>query len=339
MTARWRRRLVGGLGLAGLATAVALRRWKRDRLDALAAETDLVETDRGVVEVARRGSGTPVLLLHGAPGGYDQGLALGTATFGDDADLVVPSRPGYLRTPLGDGEGHPSEQAALFDALLDELDIEEAVVVGLSAGGPAALHLAAEYPERVAGLVLASAVTTDLDERQFDTGNVLVDAVRSSTPALDLRSGWYALAAAFAPDETIEQLHGLMSSLEGEELEEYVEFVRTTPEHRRRALEFFPTFLPVSARIEGVRADEHWNRRLPLVDYGDVACPTLVVHGEHDGVVPMAHAEFVAERVEDADLRTVETDHLAWIGPDADRAGEYVRRFVESVAPTPESAQ
>lgn len=339
MSRNWTRWTVGGAGLLFGAAGAALWGWKRRRLATLAAGSELVTTERGPVEVACSGSGSPVLVLHGTPGGYDQGLLFGEALFGDEMDVIAPSRPGYLRTPLDDTLTL-EDQAALLVALLDELDVQQAMVVGLSGGGPHALQLAAEYPDRVSSLVLGSAVTVEHGDRMFDTGNPLVDPVLTATPVLDLRSGVLAGFQRVAPDRFVASLHAELSTLEGADLDRYVEFVSTHPTHRERVLEFAPTVLPVSARIDGTLHDERLFRDLPHVDYGTIECPALVVHGEFDAAVPMAHAEYVAEALPNAELVRVEADHLAWVGPDAERAGRAVQRFTESVVtpgerPTP----
>ncbi|WP_433633989.1 alpha/beta fold hydrolase [Halomicrococcus sp. NG-SE-24] len=336
MGRNWIRSFAGSvsflLGVAGL----ALWRWKRARLEELAAGSELVTTDQGLIEVARQGSGFPVLVLHGDPGGYDQGLHVAETMFEDDFEIIAPSRPGYLRTPLDDNRSF-GDQAALFVALLDELGIEQALVVGLSGGGPTALQLAAEYPERVSGLILGSAITTEFDERIFDTGNPVVDYVLTSTPILDVRSGLFALLHRFAPNYLIKAIHSEVSTLEGEELDKYVEFIRTTPEHRKQSLNVVQTLRPVSARIDGTLNDEHWFRRLPLVEYEAIDCPVLVVHGRFDAAVPLSQAEFVAQTLADVEFLRLDTDHLAWIGPDAERGGRKVREFAESVAETVDS--
>jgi pimeloyl-ACP methyl ester carboxylesterase len=72
----------------------------------------------------------PLLVLHGTPGGSDQGV-VAAELLGVDARVIAPSRPGYLGTPLSTGRT-PGEQAAAMVALLDELEVERAVVVGLS---------------------------------------------------------------------------------------------------------------------------------------------------------------------------------------------------------------
>jgi len=320
-----------GTGLLAGAAGAALWRWKKRRLVELAAGCELLETDRGTIEVARRGSGPPVLVLHGDPGGYDQSLLFGEALFGEDIEIIAPSRPGYLRTPLADNRS-PSEQAALFVALLDELGIKQTVVAGISGGGPAALHVAAEYPERVSGLILVSAVTIEIDERSFDIGNPLIDPILTSTPVLDLRTGLFVLLRRFASEHLITLSHRMLSTLEGDALEEYVEFVAAEPDYWQQELKMISSLLPASARIDGTLNDQYWFRQLPLADYEDIECPVLVLHGEFDAAVPISHAEFVAERLSNADLHRLEADHLIGVGPDAENAKQDVQAFIDSIS-------
>jgi pimeloyl-ACP methyl ester carboxylesterase len=330
------RRSIGiGAGLLLSAAGGALWRWKRGRLADLSARSELVETDRGVVEVARRGSGYPVLVLHGAPGGYDQGLLL-DGVYGDDVEVIAPSRPGFLRTPL-DNHRSFEDQAAILVALLDAIDVERPIVVGISCGGPVALQLAADYPERVAGLVLGSAITTEIDDRMYDTGNPILDPLLTSTPVLDIRSGLLAFLNRFAPDRFIENMHAEFSTLEGEDLETYVEYIKTHPAQHRSDLEFASTILPASARIDGTLNDERWCRELPVVDYETIECPVLVFHGEFDAAVPIDHAELVVESLPDVEFVRVEADHFAGVGPDADRVRRALQSFVESIIEQVES--
>lgn len=325
----WRRTLAG-VGVAGAVTVTDWL-WKRRRLATLAAGSDLVVTDRGVVEVARSGDGPPVLVLHGAPGGYDQGRLLGEAVF-DDVDLIAPSRPGFLRTPL-DGNRSPAEQADLSIALLDELGVERAIVVGYSAGGPVAVDLAVRHPDRVAGLVLASAAMAAMDFREYGVPcHPLVDPILTSTPVLDVRSASLALLQRFAPDRLVSLTHRLLSTLEGEALEGYVEGVLADATQRQRVFDLIDSLVPETARVEGTLTDERWLRELSPLDFAAVECPTLVVHGEYDALVPIEQAVAAAERIPDAELLRVDADHLPIVGPDAERGGEAVRAFVERVA-------
>src|SRR3954463_5057228 len=101
---------------------------------------EIVETARGPVEYASLGAGPPVLVVHGSPGGWDQGAAM--AGFLVDAGFraVVPARPGSLGTPL-EGREPIDAQADLHAALLDLLGIERAGVICWSGGGPSTYRL------------------------------------------------------------------------------------------------------------------------------------------------------------------------------------------------------
>lgn len=71
---------------------------------------------------------------------------------------IIPSRPGYLRTPLSVGRT-PREPAEAFAALLDILKIDKVAVLGGSGGGPSAIGFAARYPDRCVAFVLEEAVS------------------------------------------------------------------------------------------------------------------------------------------------------------------------------------
>ena len=117
------------------------------RLAALERNSQIVHTTAGPVEYQFVGnSGQVVLLLHGTPGGYDQTTEI------EGFRVLTPSRPGYLRTPLDAGRS-PAEQARVYIALLDSLDIDNVIVMGASGGGPSAISFAANHPERTLALI------------------------------------------------------------------------------------------------------------------------------------------------------------------------------------------
>ncbi|HWC63603.1 MAG TPA: alpha/beta hydrolase, partial [Rhizomicrobium sp.] len=113
----------------------------------------IADTEAGPVEYAESGQGYPVLSIHGAGGGFDQGLTLAHDLIGEGFHIIAPSRFGYLRTPIAK-DGSPPAQADVHDALLAELNITRAVIVGVSAGARSAVELAIRHPARVAALVL-----------------------------------------------------------------------------------------------------------------------------------------------------------------------------------------
>jgi 3-oxoadipate enol-lactonase len=106
------------------------------------------------------GTGTPIVLLHGFP--LDRSVW--------DEQLGALSGRRVVRVDLrGCGESEPSDGPALMEllagdvaALLDQLGIERAAVVGHSIGGYVALAFFRMFAERVLGLALiASHVAAD----------------------------------------------------------------------------------------------------------------------------------------------------------------------------------
>jgi pimeloyl-ACP methyl ester carboxylesterase len=139
-------------GLAGFAWVRYLREIRRERMRA-STGSEIAETRCGSIEYAEVGSGPPVLLVHGAGGGYDQGLLLGRPLAEKGFHVVAMSRFGYLRTPLPD-DASAEAQADAHAALLDTLGIGRAAVVGASAGAPSAMQFALRHPDRASALVL-----------------------------------------------------------------------------------------------------------------------------------------------------------------------------------------
>ena len=71
--------------------------------------------------------------------------------------VIAPSRSGYGRTPRTSGDIYANE-ADLFAALLDDLNIDKVVLVAVSGGGPTGVNFAARHPERIACLIMECAV-------------------------------------------------------------------------------------------------------------------------------------------------------------------------------------
>lgn len=155
-------RTVLGLALAGAALAgfsMVLARYRkelraaRERLIHLGSQ--VIETECGPTEFASMGEGFPVLMVHGAIGGFDQGLFLARNLDMSRHQVISVSRFGYLRSPIPAG-ATLDMQADAFACLLDALNIRQAVVFAVSAGSTSAIRFAARHPERVSALILFS---------------------------------------------------------------------------------------------------------------------------------------------------------------------------------------
>jgi 2-hydroxy-6-oxonona-2,4-dienedioate hydrolase len=136
--------------------AVAYRSYRDD----IATERDrallggtMIETSQGPIEYSTLGQGSPILVIHGTGGGWDQGIYAASGVVPYGFRLIAPSRFGYLRTPLPT-DPSPQHEADTWASLLDALKIDKVAVMSFSAGAAPAVQLALRHPNRVSSLVL-----------------------------------------------------------------------------------------------------------------------------------------------------------------------------------------
>lgn len=108
--------------------------------------------------IEERGTGRPVLLLHG--GGGPQTVApFGVRLAAElPAHVVVPTHPGFGGTSRPDDLTTIAGLAELYADLLDRLDLEDVLVIGNSIGGWIAAELALLDSPRIAELVIVDGV-------------------------------------------------------------------------------------------------------------------------------------------------------------------------------------
>jgi pimeloyl-ACP methyl ester carboxylesterase len=115
---------------------------------------------------ARRGKGTPLVLLHGYPLDHhlwDEVLPL----LEDRFDVILPDLRGFGKSTTVDSPYGMDDFASDVAGLLDQLSIQKAAIAGHSMGGYVALAFARLYPERVSGLSLVSSqVLADPPDRK-----------------------------------------------------------------------------------------------------------------------------------------------------------------------------
>lgn len=103
-----------------------------------------------------RGAGEPVVLLHGFPTSSRLWHAV-ARDFTPGHRLVIVDLPGYGRSdPPTPARTSCGAHAAAVLALLDDLGIARAVIVGHGVGGGVAQAFAIQWPDRVAALALVS---------------------------------------------------------------------------------------------------------------------------------------------------------------------------------------
>ena len=124
----------------------------------------MVCVDDGELFYTEHGSGPAVLLVHGWGCDGSDWSWLGSDLSADHRVVIVDLR-GHGRSTAGVDRYGPEVLAQDLAAVLDQLEIESAVVVGHSMGGYAASVLAVEFPDKVSALVLVDPGYGKLDEK------------------------------------------------------------------------------------------------------------------------------------------------------------------------------
>ncbi|HEY4190953.1 MAG TPA: 2-succinyl-6-hydroxy-2,4-cyclohexadiene-1-carboxylate synthase [Candidatus Limnocylindrales bacterium] len=235
-------------------------------------------------EVRTRGSGRPLLLVHGFTG---RGTSWGahTAAFAAVFRVIVVDLPGHGRTAATPND--PSRMSVERTAddlatILRRLDASPASVLGYSLGARVALRLAVAHPESVARLVLESPSAGI--ENPSDR-----DARRAADEALAGRIERDGIAA-FVAEWEAQPIFATQAHLPA---------ARAAQIHRTR-LANRPQGLAASLRGAGQARMEPLHERL-----GDVSAPTLVIAGAVDDR-GRPRAEAVATTIPGARLEIVD---------------------------------
>ncbi len=169
-----------------------------------------------------------------------------------------------------------SDMAADTTALLDHLAVDSAHVVGASMGGMIAQTVAFQHPTRVSSLTSIMSNTGRLDIGQPE------DA---------------ALAVLMAPAET-EREAAIHQSVEGARAIAGPLFDETGARERAREA-YDRSFRPAATAFQLAAVAASGDRTGEL---GSIACPTLVIHGRVDPLVPLAAGLATAEAIASSDL-------------------------------------
>ena len=249
----------------------------------------------------RRGQGEPLLLVQGMSGhSLHWGEPL-LCALERDFELVLYDHRGVGRSAPTDQPFTIADLAADGVALLEALEIERAHVLGISMGGMVAQELALAAPERVLTLTLGATYCGGAGSRFTDDRvvNDLAMAILSGDPARKIRAGWdFSVSPEFA-------------NADGN-FERFCEGAVT-----------YPVPLPMlMAQMQAIIGHDT-NERL-----GDVAAPTLVIHGTADQMLAVANGELVASLIPGARLELLDgVGHLFfWEQPEhvAKLVGEHV---------------
>jgi proline iminopeptidase len=226
-----------------------------------------------------------VVVLHGGPG-FDQGyMRPGLQALADDAQLVFVDLRGQGRSARPPVESCTLEQMADdVAALCRSLGIERPYVLGHSAGGFVALHVALRHPELPAGLILCHTTPT-------------LTSLPDDDPPVGVaeRAGHDASAVA-------ERLFG--GDMSAATVQAFNRLV--VPYYAAPAHEDVPERLMALSTFNPDVATEFFSRLAPLYDLRprlpEIVVPTLVILGRHDWVCSPAAGRAIADGIPGAGL-------------------------------------
>jgi 2-hydroxy-6-oxonona-2,4-dienedioate hydrolase len=275
--------LLVALGAGAVWISYEYRKDIGDARSRVATGSEVISTACGPIEYAEAGSGPELLFIHGAGGGFDQGLALGQPLAERGYRVIAMSRFGYLRTPV---PPHPSIalQAAAHACLLDALGIKSAAIIGVSAGAASALEFALSYPTRSKSLVLlvpgwfppGTSSTTRLGPLE----TVIFDRV------LDSDFLFWALTR-FLPKTADRAVLGTPSAV----------VLAAAPSERERVRALLRDILPVSQRKTGLSLEGRLTTDALSKPLESLSIPTLTISVEDDLYGTYQNAQYLAQRI------------------------------------------
>lgn len=260
-------------------------------------------TPCGALEYAAAGPGTPLLLIHGAGGGFDQGLFFGRRLVKAGVRVVAPSRFGYLRTPVP-VDASAEAQAEAHACLLDALGLERIAVLGASGGAPSVMQFCIRHPHRCSALVLlvpaayapahAGQTMTIPPSLQF-----VVDHVLTSDFTL-----WAMIRVA--PRLLVRTMLGTPTSV----------FNAASAQDRAEVGAVLDAVLPVSQRAAGLMIDARITSTLPRYDLERIAAPTLLISVQDDLYGTYENARYTAEQMPGSRFVGFTRGGHMWMGHD-----------------------
>lgn len=239
---------------------------------------------------------SPLILWHGwglppsAWGGFTAQL---------DTPAQTPALPGY--------GGAPAHAAYTLDALVETLLAGQTTPVtlcGWSLGAVLALHAAHRHPGKVAGLILIGATPSFVQRADWPHG-MTAQALAEFTAAVDCDpvTALKRFIALFNQNDVNSRRLG----------RELAHALATTPR---------PSTATLVAGLALLR-DTDLRAQVPLIRQ-----PTLLLHGAHDTLMPLAAAQWLAATLPQAQLEVLpDAGHAPFLS-DAARCATRIKEFL-----------
>jgi pimeloyl-ACP methyl ester carboxylesterase len=248
------------------------------------------------VNVIELGEGPAIVFVHGLSGSWPNWLEQ-LAVFGVDHRVIAMDLPGFGHSPMPSERITISLYARILDGLLETLGVSAATLVGNSMGGFVACELAIAFPQRVEQLVLVSAA--GISTYRHKGVERIEPYLRRVAPMVAAYTGFTA-----ARSDWMSRRPGLRNVSLG--------FVTRHPSRLPAPL--------AAEQIRGAGKPGFMQALRANIDYPirerlpEIACPTLIVWGDQDRVIPVSDASVFEELIPNSSKRVFEdTGHMAML--------------------------
>ncbi len=245
-----------------------------------------------------------VLCCHGGPGSRREQKASAEAAIAAGFRLIGIDRPGYGASTVQPGRSIGGWTADAL-AVADSLEVDRFLMMGNSTGGAYALATASVAPGRVLGVLVGCGMSDVSWASKVDEAAMPVAMTIWNAPDRDA-----AIAIANqdfgAHGEKMMAPADPASMFSPPDLAALAAAETMAPD---------PDNLPFAQGVVGYVDDRiadgpanGWSS----FDVTRVSCPVIMIHGEQDLIVPIAHARHTRDLLKDAELRTYpEHGHLS----------------------------
>lgn len=264
----------------------------------LVERSQTISTPFGEMEYALLGQGEPVLVVHGAGGGFDQSLDMIGPLADDGYRLIAPSRFGYLRS-ASPANYTNAMQADAYADLLDRLGVQKANVIAISAGEWSALQFAIRHPDRCQALALLVPAPY-MPPQKNAASSAFVRAMFGSD---------------FVAWATIKLMPILPAAVTRMILGSDPAVVRAAePSEQARTRQILDHLLPVSSRTMGMEFDIQSATIPEPYALEKISCPVLTISAADDAFGTNVRATFIAAGVPDGRTLIYPTGGHALVG-------------------------
>ena len=224
-------------------------------------------------------------------------------TLSEHARLFAVDLPGFGASERRDDLLSPRAMGKFLAQLIIEADLGRPHIVAPDVGTSAALFAAAAHPERIASAIVGTggaAVPLQLGEplRSWVLDPDL-EKYRKIDPRAIVNASLDKVAGGVADDVRADYL----DCYDGDRFVESMRYVRRYPQE-----------LPELAEL-----------------LTEIATPVTIINGQHDGVVPVANAEFLDERLPNSRVRLIDAGHFVW----EEAPAEYASLILDSISARP----